>query len=355
MTARGRHILGIGALAGAGGSLAAILIDPTAWLACYLAAFVAVSAIPVGSLAMLLITYLVRGRWTEELYPPFIAAALTMPAAGLLAAPVLIGIPWLYPWTTTAARPGALQAVYLAPWFFIARTVVYFALWTAVALAARNAYGNPGRMIRIGSVGLILYGLTASFAGIDWVESLTPHFHSSIYGLLFITFQLLAGAAFGTFVVLRRGAAPWRYGEVLLSIMLFWAYIQAMQYIVIWAGNIPNEVSWYLARASGAWGGVLWALVLLQFVLPFFALLSERVRYGRRPLLVVAGATLALRFVESFWLVLPGTPAGGPVLLLAVPAAVLAAGAAWLLAFGVALDCIEPRTAAGDRTAMSAR
>src|SRR5262249_11232242 len=112
-------VVRLGRLADAGGRGAAFLTDPSGWLACCLAAFVAVSAIPVGSLAMLLITYLVRGRWTEELYPPFIAAALTMPAAGLLAVAGLIGISWRYPWAAAARRPGALQAGSLGAGVFI--------------------------------------------------------------------------------------------------------------------------------------------------------------------------------------------------------------------------------------------
>lgn len=132
-----------------------------------------------------------------------------------------------------------------------------------------------------------------------------------------------------------------RYGDILLSVLMLWAYMHAMQYIVIWSGDIPDEVAWYLHRASAGWGVVLTALMLLQFVIPFFAMLSGRVRYGREPLLVIAGATLGLRFVEAFWLVLPSAPAAGPVLALTIPATVLATGGVWLPAFGEALQRLE--------------
>src|SRR5262249_268782 len=154
-------------------------------------------------------------------------------------------------------------------------------------------------------------------------------------------FQLLAGFAFALFVVLLRGAPAWRYGEILLSILLLWAYLYAMQYIVIWAGDIPDEVVWYERRASHGWGVVLWVLVLCQFVIPFFGRVAGGVGYGRGPLLIIAGATLMLRLVEAFWLALPGKDASGLVLLLAIPATVLAIAGAWGLAYDAVLQRME--------------
>jgi len=345
MTAALRRIWPLAALAGLAGSIAGLFIDPHALLASYLAAAVGWSAIPIGALAVLLTTYLVRGEWTEGLHAPLTGAALTLPVAGVLFVPVLIAMPWLYPWASGAEPHGAFQAVYLTPWFFTIRTIAYFALWTLLALWARHVWGDLARMLRAGSVGLIVYALTASFAGIDWIESLSPEFHSSIYGLLFLTFQLVAGFAFAVFVALQRRGPTFRYGDILLALLMLWAYIHAMQYIVIWSGDIPDEVVWYLRRSSDGWGVVLTLLVLLQFVIPFFAMLSERVRYGRGPLLVIAGATLVLRFVEAFWLVLPSVSVAGPVLLLTVPATVLAIGGVVMLAFGEMLRRVETRTA----------
>ena len=150
-------------------------------------------------------------------------------------------------------------------------------------------------------------------------------------------------------MALWRGRPTRRYGEILLSLLLLWAYLHAMQYIIIWAGNIPDEVTWYLRRASGGWAVVLWGLMLGQFVIPFFALLSERVRYGQRPLLWLCGATLALRLVEAFWLVLPSTHAGGWVLLLDIPAVTLVLAAVWSYAFWRASSRSISPTAGGQR------
>ncbi len=272
------------ALIGLAGMLVTLFIDPHALLVSYLAAVVACSAIPIGALAVLMIGYLIRGRWTEGLHAPLTAAALTMPLAGLLLVPVLIGIPWLYPWGQQAAgAPGSLKAIYLTPWFFAIRTIIYFLIWSMLATLVRRSWTDATRMIAVASAGLILYALTASLAGVDWLESLTPEFHSSIYGLLFLTFQILGGFAFALAVDLWRPHAPtFSYGSILLSALLLWAYIHAMQYIIIWSGNIPDEVIWYLRRESGGWGVMLWSLVLLQFVLPFFAMLSGNVRKRAR-------------------------------------------------------------------------
>jgi hypothetical protein len=322
------------ALAGMLAALAGLWIDAHVLLAVYLATAVAVGAIAVGALGVLLLTYLVRGHWTAGLHVPLTAAALTIPAAGLLFMPVLIGMARLYPWAQeTAGAAGSFKALWLSPWFFALRTVLYFAVWTALAFWARRAWADPRGMVASASVGLIVYALTVSLAGVDWLQSLTPEFHSSAYGLIFLTFALLTGFAFALAIALRPADAPtFRYGAILLSVLLLWAYNHAMQYIIIWSGNIPDEVVWYARRETSIWGVVLWGLFTLQFIAPFCAMLLSRVRNGRRPLLAIAALTLALRFVEAYLLALPGIAAGG-VLWLAIPASIALCGALWWLAF----------------------
>lgn len=316
---------------------AAMFVHPRAVLVSYLAAAVTISAIPVGSLAVLMIGYLVRGNWTTGLHVPLTAAALTMPMAGILFVPVLIAIPWLYPWAHGAGASG-FKAFYLSPWLFVLRTVIYFVAWTALALWVRSSWAEPRRMIAAASAGLIVYALTASLAGVDWLESLTPQFHSSIYGLLFLTFQILAGLAFALVIALAQPGAPtFSYGAILLSALLLWAYNHAMQYIIIWSGNIPDEVVWYLNREAGVWSVMLWALITLQFILPFFAMLSSSVRNQRMSLLALAALTLGLRFLEALVMAAPGNDVDDAILLLSFPAAILGIGGIWLITFLFAL------------------
>src|SRR5437868_7146217 len=116
------------ALSGMIGTAIALMLDAHDALAAWLAAAIAVSAVSVGALAVLMITYLVRGTWTNDLHVPLTAASLVIPIAGLMFLPVILGLPWLYPWAH--GRPGgAFKAVYLTPWFFILRSSLYFAVW----------------------------------------------------------------------------------------------------------------------------------------------------------------------------------------------------------------------------------
>jgi len=314
-----------------------LTLDPRAVLAGYLAAWFAVSAIPIGALGVLFTTYLVRGGWTQDLSLPLSRAALIVPVAGLLFIPVLIGMADVYPWAGSNADLPPFKSAYLAPLFFCLRTICYFAIWTVLALWARRAYGDRARMERSAAVGLIVWALTISLAGIDWIESIEPKFHSSVYGLLVLSVTLVAGFAFGLLAVLvparPRRMANTAYAGVLLSVLLLWAYLHAMQYIIIWSGNIPKEVVWYQDRAAGGWGVALWVLFLGQFVVPFFALLSERVRRDTRALISIAGATLALRGLEAAILVLPPLKTGVLPLLLCVPAATVAVMASMALAW----------------------
>src|SRR5690349_11091557 len=205
-------------------------------------------------------------------------------------------------------------------------------------------------MKRVASVGLIVWALTASWAGIDWLESLEPQFHSSIYGLLMIGFQLLAGLGFAVLALLlfrrTRRMSNAAYAGTLLSVLLLWAYLHAMQYIIIWSGNIPDEVVWYLERLKGAWGFALWALFIFQFILPFFALLSQRVRNSSNALLWLAVATVALRYLEAAIFILPPLDLVGVALWLDIPASVLATAAVWLLAGQLWQEKFSSRAAA---------
>jgi hypothetical protein len=340
------YALPLVAFAGLIGSAIALLLAPHATLAAWLAAAIAASAVPLGALMVLMMSYLVPGRWTNGMHVPLTAAALTLPAAGLLFVPVLIGLPWLYPWVA-APPPHAFQAAWLSPAFFVLRTIGYFVLWSVIAVWVRRSWGSPPLMVRAASAGLIVWALTVSLAGVDWIESLNPEFHSSIYGLLFLTLQVLAGLAYGiamTVMARPRSRAVTGYGALLLATLLLWAYMHAMQYIIIWAGNIPREVTWYLRRETGVWLFVLWGVVLLQFVVPFFAMLSGRVRNRPYPLLLIAGGTLVLRVVESMLFVLPSAEAEGAVLWLAIPATLAAALGlvGWALQFTLARMARSP-------------
>jgi hypothetical protein len=316
-------VIGVAALV----LIAGLVIDARSTLAAYLVAWVAIGAIPLGVLCILMTSYLVRRAWTEALHGIMVSATSVLPVLGMLLLPVLIGMKELYP----AAEPGhalpAFKAFYLAPWFFVLRAVIYFAVLCGMARWQRAAWGNSERMMRSASIGLIVWALVVSFAGIDWVESLEPEFHSSVYGLLYLCFTLLNGAAFAILVGVasgRRIGATRGYSALLLSIILLWTYLHAMQYIVIWAGNIPDEAVWYIKRSSDGWQFALAVVALGQFVFPFFALLNSRVRSSRSWLLALCGLTLVMRCWEASILILPAVHDIAPLTAAPMLAAALA-------------------------------
>lgn len=333
------RIVAICAAGGAALFVLCLAVDPRSALIAYLAAWFAVSSVPIGALGVLMVTYLVRAGWTADLHRPLSRAALTLPLAGLLFIPVLAGLTLIYPWAGgDHALPG-FKAVWLTPWFFVLRSVIYFAVLTAVAVATTRAYGDDDAMKRAASAGLIVWTLVVSFAGVDWAESVEPEFHSSIYGLLILGFDLLSGFAFALAALGLTAAAQRmksaRYGAIFISVILLWAYLHAMQYIIIWAGNIPDEVRWYLTRMDGGWIVPLWALFVLQAFVPFFALLSARLRGSRAWLTRIAVATLLLRGLEAVILIVPPL-APGWIGFLSLPAALVAMTAAWLLCWHAA-------------------
>jgi hypothetical protein len=337
------------------GCIAGLALDARTMLSVYLAASVAAIGVPIGALGVLMMTYLVPGRWTAELHPVLSRGALLLPFCALLMLPVLVGMKLIYPWVNHAEVDKPLQSIYLAPWFFILRTLVYFAVLSTLAAWAVRAYRQPAAMTRAASVGMIVYAVLVSFAGIDWLESIEPDFHSSIYGLLFLVIVLLTGLAFALAGTLStaRGASTSIYGPLLLAALLLWAYHHAMQYIIIWSGNLPSETIWYLERLRGGWGIALWMLFTLQFILPFMVLLSERARTSRKVIMTIAAGTLGLRFLETTVLVLPPLAVKTSLLWLDLPAAILLTSAllmlAWLARF-TPLNC-----ACGDLTSPECR
>ncbi|WP_458757139.1 hypothetical protein ACSVBT_15370 [Afipia sp. TerB] len=312
--------------------VAGFVMDPRTTLAAYLATWLAFVSISIGALGMLHMTYLVRRPWTEELHPALISATDLLPIWGALFIPVLLGAALIYPAAGNESGLPPFKAVYLAPWFVALRTIIYFAIWSLLAIKTRAAWGDARRMTRIASIGLIVLSLTVSLAGVDWLESLNPGFHSSIYGLLFLNDVLLAGLAFPVAVGLlsRDWIRSTRgYGGLLLGAFLLWAYLHAMQYIVIWSANIPEEVKWYLIRTAGPWGYVVTVLAFAQFLIPFFILLSDRGRRDRRILLGISATTLLMRWVEMVVLALPEIPHLNPAVL----AIALVATASFFAAF----------------------
>jgi len=275
-----------------------------AWLVCWLGW----GSIPIGALAVLMLVALIPGSWRQLYARPLTVGATLMPVVAIAAIPVLVGIHSIYPWSAPGATAGyaAFKAAWLSTGFFVVRTIAYLVILSLIAWALLAA--EPRLRGPIAAAGVIAYALVGSLIGIDFAESTQPEFHSSIYGLLALTNQWLAGISFAILLGLLRsnGKAPFAAAGVLVTALLVWGYMHAMQYIVIWAGDIPAEARWYIERGHGVWGMLAWLLYGLQGLIAFGALLSPRVRNSSKAMIVLAAMTLIMRLVEQAWLILPG-------------------------------------------------
>lgn len=322
-----RTALLVGA-AGAGLVIVFAIGAPRPALAAWLAAAIFVTAIPAGALALLLTAQLHNGQWAEITGEATARAAATLPAAAMLLAPPILLCGFLYHW----AEPGGRQlAWWLEPETFIGRGAIYLALWWLLAHLC-PAPGEPRRP-GVGAVGLIVYAVTASFAGFDWVLSLQPDVYSSIFGLIFIGHQMLAGFSFAVLVSLTRHhiepEALRGLGNMLFGGVMLWVYLEFMQYLVVWSGDLPDHTAYFLERSGGAWGLVIYAVAIAGGALPFVALLSRHVRGSAGWLSFLAGLFLFTRALEACWWVLP---LYGPDwrIALAAPAAFAGATGLWL-------------------------
>jgi hypothetical protein len=299
----------------------------------YLVAFNFWISVPLGCLVLLMVQYLTGGAWGIVLRRVFESGSRTLLLLGLLFLPLIItvflGNDSLYLW----ARPEQLRvdedlqykSPYLNPTFFVARAIGYFIIWLVLAFFLNQwsaeqdveASPQPTRRFRLLSgPGLVLYGLTITFASVDWLMSLEPHWYSTIYPVVFAAGHLLSGMAFAVVALLLLAQRPplstvlhaglrRDLGNLLLTFVMFWAYVSFSQYLLIWVGNLPEEIVWSLRRTRGGWQWVGIVLVLFQFALPFLLLLSRNVKENGRTLLAVAVGLLALRFLDVLWWVEP--------------------------------------------------
>lgn len=297
----------------------------------YLLAYVFWWHIALGCLGLVMLHHLVGGRWSAMVRRLLETGAMTLPLLALLFVPLLAGLTTLYPWTIpdVVAHSELLQnkTPYLNLPFFLARTALYFVVWITLAYLLnrwsleQDQTADPRlatRMRRLSAAGMILYMVTATFAAYDWLMSLEPEWFSSIYGLIIIAGQGLAALALAIVglrlisanVQTNTEHAGWTQsfndlGNFLLGFVMIWAYLSFSQFLIIWSANIPEEAVWYYHRSQGGWLEVGMILVASHFVLPFFLLLSRRVKRRAQWLTVLAALILLTRWIDLYWLTMP--------------------------------------------------
>ncbi|HTH16768.1 MAG TPA: hypothetical protein VL974_08960 [Magnetospirillum sp.] len=327
------------ALAGVAGLIAlAVAWGATPLLRGGLAAVIALHGAPFGCLLLLLIDHLIPQHWSLKLDRVIEASALTMPFVGLAFVPLLLGLASIWPWASVSPWPeGWPRREWLSGGFFAGRAVAFFLLWSLLAVLAATRTRGRTRPI-MAAAGLIAWALTGALAGFDWQMSLEPPFRSTIFGLLFLENQTLTGLSFAVLATLalggERSPRPGPLAAVLLAVVLLWSYLAFMQYLIVWSGNLPHEIVFYLHRLTPGWHWLLRAIAALLGGLAFLVLLPGYVRHNRWRVAWVAGFVLVMRLVETSWLILPAWTDADPLpLLLAYGAVLLALGGLWGAAF----------------------
>ncbi len=322
----------------------------------YLAAFLFWSGIPIGSLAVLMLQHITGGAWGAIIRRILESATSTLPLIVVLFLPILFASGLLYEWARpeVVAHDPLLQhkSIYLNLPFFTVRAVVYFAAWMTLSyFLCRWSREQDGGKLRVqrrlentSRGGLVAFGLTMSFASIDWAMSLEPHWFSTIYGILFIggqvlsslAFAILAAAALSTQAEVAEVMTPDRFqdlGKLLLAFVMLWAYFSFSQFLIIWAANLPEETPWYLRRLAGGWQWTILVIIILHFALPFVLLLSRGLKRNRRSLMAVAAVVLAMRTVDLSWLVIPAFDRDGGSFVASDPLAMIGVGGVWFFFF----------------------
>ncbi|OLE57442.1 MAG: hypothetical protein AUG13_04000 [Chloroflexi bacterium 13_1_20CM_2_59_7] len=322
-------------------SVAGAFTRPDEFFRGYLLGFMAWLGVTLGSMAILMIRHLTGGGWGMVIRRILGAAMRCVPLMALLFVPILFGLPKLYVCKT-----------YLTAHGFIIRAVIYFGIWNLLSFfltkwSAQQDHppvrDNSARFQILSGPGLILYAFTISFAAIDWVMSIDPSWISTIYGLLVLIGEILSAMCFA--VVVERILVKYKpmsellkpdyvhdHGKWMLTFVMVWAYFAFSQWLIIWAGNLPEEITWYMKRLNGGWGYVGLFLVLFHFAVPFVFLLSRPFKRDVTKLVWLAVWLMLMRYLDLFWMIEPNF-SGGLSVTWADVMVPIAMGGLWLAYF----------------------
>jgi hypothetical protein len=288
--------------------------------------------VSLGSLALLCLQYTSGGNW-GRLGRRYWEAASGFPLLLMLLCWIVlvVGMKFIYPWVT--ADPSHMSSLeknrarlWLNPTLFIVRGVIYFALWGFWAwrlrrwsYAEEDGRATPAAFVNVqnfSGAGIVMYALTITFASVDWVMSLNPAWWSTVWGMLFMVGECLTAFAFTIWLLAKF--APLEplsrifkadyfhdFGKLMFAFVILWAYLSFAQWLIIWSGNLTEEIRWYLDRAHGHWKVVATALIFLHFVLPFAILLSRNLKRQPHKLVKIAIWMMLVRLLDLYWLVQP--------------------------------------------------
>jgi hypothetical protein len=289
--------------------------NATAFLNSWLCSYLFWLGLPFAGITLVLVHDLSGGEWMATARPVLDAATATMPIASLAGIPAFVGLNSIYGWTHPPPSLG--NVFYLNPTDFFIRYGAYVALWNLLAAFVLWAPRQGGLPIRpalswISGVGLVVLALSASFAAIDWIMSLEPTFWSSAFPYAQnaswfntgMAAMLLAITLFGWPSSERRHHMA-DLSRILLATTIFWAYVEFIQFLIIWEENLKLEIPWYLKRLHSAWRPAIYISAGLGFIIPFFTLLWSPSKRNRAVVGMVCACILVSRLAHTWLQIMP--------------------------------------------------
>lgn len=311
---RAAWVVGIIGLVGV--AVGAVFV-PAAFPHAWLAALTTWLGWPLGCMGLLLIHSHTGGRWGYATRPQLVAGMNTLWLLLPMVIPWLIALPALYPWIQPDVAAQLANGFYLNVPFFVARGIIYLIVWFGLrALMVRALRSNDpdAALARLAPAGLMLLALTVTYAAIDLTMSLDPHFASSVYGLIAIAEMGLLALAVSMFAA-AIGMPPdsdtlQSLGNLLMGLLILWAYLDFVQLLIVWQSDLPNEAPWYIIRSTGGWGIVAAVVAATHFVLPFLALLAPSLQRSTRGIAAVTALLILGEIIHGWWLVVPAAGRG---------------------------------------------
>ena len=310
-------------------SLIGAAMQPAQAMHSFLLAYMFWIGFTLGSMAMLMVWHLTGGDWGVGIRRILEAATGTLPLMAVLFLVILLGLRFNYAW----ARPDFvhdehtqnLTSHYLNFRDVLIRGLVYFAGWWVLMhflLRWSDEQDRPEerplgmRFRALSGLGLAFYGWSMTFASIDWVMSLEAPWPSSIFALVFMVSEGMCGICLC--VIVGRALQRWQpmqsllrphnfqdHGKLLLMFVMLWGWFSYSQWLIIWAGNLPEEIKWFAGRIHGDWGTVALILIVGHFAIPFALLLSRGLKRDGGALAWVAGWLLLMAYLDAFWYIAP--------------------------------------------------